>query len=335
MQNGWDMVGVWWFLTSQRTQKTAKYKKKYPQTYCTSRRRCSCWSQEHISCWEFCSRTPGRRPLEKGKQQFCKKDVFGSIHEVITFEVRSSDYLKRKTSDDLVFHMQWLIHWHSPQQQKLVRTNEVFPKHILSNVLKQRGEDRKQSKGGVVDDLSDTSWLLPAVSELAKLQVFLSLLQIFCCTVEVGPQCCLHWLQTSLHHCPGIKREWAFPVLSWQVRASEQNNPGMIHRINKRQSLVSNLQESSLFSKYKKGNVQIKKAKLKSSQLDNCFTDCSLKCIIKHMDPNTPYPNVLTETEYVKSKFSFVTIQFCDLLDPITEYISYLNSYFSQQKSPI
>lgn len=53
------------------------------------------------------------------------------------------------------------------------------------------------------------------------------------------------------------------------------------------------------------------------------------------MDPNTPYPNVLTETEQVKSKFSFVGIQFCDLLDPITEYISYLKSYFSQQKPPI
>lgn len=103
--------------------------------------------------------------------------------------------------------MQQLIHWHLPQQQKLVRTNEVFPKHILSNVLKQRGEDRKQSKGGVVDDLSDTSWLLPAVSELAKLEVFLSLLQVFSRTVEVGPQCCLHRLQTRLHHRPGMKRE--------------------------------------------------------------------------------------------------------------------------------
>lgn len=83
-------------------------------------------------------------------------------------------------------------------------------------MLKQRGEDRKQSKGGVVDDLSDTSRLLPAVSELAKLEVFLSLLQIFSSTVKEGPQCCLHWLQTSLHYCPGIKGEKVF-----QVEASE------------------------------------------------------------------------------------------------------------------
>lgn len=78
------------------------------------------------------------------------------------------------------------------EQQKSVRTYEVFSKHVLSDVLKQGGEDGQQGKGSVVDDLSDTSRLLSAVSELTKLQVLLRLLQILCCTVEVRPQCCLH-----------------------------------------------------------------------------------------------------------------------------------------------
>ena len=78
------------------------------------------------------------------------------------------------------------------EQQTAVRTYEVFSEHVLSNMFKQGGEDGQQGKGGVVDDLSDTSWLLSAVGELTELQVLLSLLQIFCCTVEERPQGGLH-----------------------------------------------------------------------------------------------------------------------------------------------
>lgn len=106
-----------------------------------------------------------------------------------------------KTFDGLVFRMYRLIHGRS-RRQRSVRTYEVFPKHVLSNVFEEGGEDRQQGEGGVVDDLSDASWLLPAVSELAQFQVFLRLLQILGGAVEVGPQRCLHRLQASLHHCP-------------------------------------------------------------------------------------------------------------------------------------
>lgn len=106
-----------------------------------------------------------------------------------------------KTFGGLVFRMYRLIHGRS-QRQRSVRTYEVFAKDVLSNVLEQGGEDRQQGEGGVVDDLSDASGLLPAVSELAQLQVFLRLLQILGGAVEVGPQRCLHRLQAGLHHCP-------------------------------------------------------------------------------------------------------------------------------------
>lgn len=59
-------------------------------------------------------------------------------------------------------------------------------------MFKQGGEDGQQGKGGVVDDLSDASWLLSAVGELTELQVLLSFLQIFCCAVKERPQSGLH-----------------------------------------------------------------------------------------------------------------------------------------------
>lgn len=72
-----------------------------------------------------------------------------------------------------------------------VRTYQIFSKIILPNVFKQGGQDRKQAKGSVVDDLRDSSGLFFAVSELTKLQVLLRLLQSFRCTVKVGLKCCL------------------------------------------------------------------------------------------------------------------------------------------------
>lgn len=139
--------------------------------------------------------------------------------------------------------------------------------------------------------------------------------------------------------------EWhllAAPCCEWTGQASgfPESSPDLLLHCWSRTAVLPSLtpDQSSSLSWYQK-RVSISSAELTSqslwTKLDNCFTDCSLKRIIKHMDPNTPYPNVLTETEQVKSKFSFVAIQFCDLLDLITEYISYLNSYFSQQKPPI
>lgn len=52
-----------------------------------------------------------------------------------------------------------------------MRTYEVFPKEVLSDVFEQGGEDREQGYAGVVDDLSYSFGLGVTVSELALLQV--------------------------------------------------------------------------------------------------------------------------------------------------------------------
>lgn len=68
-----------------------------------------------------------------------------------------------------------------------IRTYEVLSEQVLSNVFKERGEDRQQSHCGVVDDLGGSSRLLSAVGELTQLQVLLCLLQILRCTIKVRP----------------------------------------------------------------------------------------------------------------------------------------------------
>lgn len=82
-------------------------------------------------------------------------------------------------------------------------------------MLKQGGKDGQQGKSRIIDDLSDTSWLLSVVGELTKPQVVLCLLQILCSTFEVRPQCCLHWFQTSLHHCPDMWGEFGLTLLTY------------------------------------------------------------------------------------------------------------------------
>lgn len=52
-----------------------------------------------------------------------------------------------------------------------MRTYEVFPKEVLSDVFEQGGEDREQGYAGVVDDLSYSFGLGVTVSELALFQV--------------------------------------------------------------------------------------------------------------------------------------------------------------------
>lgn len=143
------------------------------QSYSTSLHRCFCLFPESRGCWGFCSRKPGHHPLEEERQT---EKTCGQV-----------EHKKR-------FHL----------NNQSVRTYKVFSEHVLSNVLKQRGEDGQQGEGGVVDDLSDASRLLSAVGELTELQVLLRLLQVFCRTVKVRPQRRLHWLQTSLHHCPDV-----------------------------------------------------------------------------------------------------------------------------------
>lgn len=72
--------------------------------------------------------------------------------------------------------------------------------HVLPDVLKQRGEDRQEGKGRVVDDLNDALRVRRPVGKLAQVQILLSLLQVLRRTVEVQPQRGLHRLRPGLHH---------------------------------------------------------------------------------------------------------------------------------------
>ena len=69
----------------------------------------------------------------------------------------------------------------------IILTYDVLPKHVLCDVLKERGEHWQQSHGGVVDDLSHPLRLSPGVSELALVEVLQSFFQVLSRVVKERP----------------------------------------------------------------------------------------------------------------------------------------------------
>lgn len=81
-------------------------------------------------------------------------------------------------------------------------TEQVDSKVVLSDVLKQGGEDGQQCHRGVVDVLRNALHLRARVGELPQLQVLQGLLQVLRGVLEERPQAQPHHLGARLHDRP-------------------------------------------------------------------------------------------------------------------------------------
>lgn len=104
-------------------------------------------------------------------------------------------------------------------------TEQVDSKVVLSDVLKQGGEDGEQRHRGVVDVLRHAFHLRAGVSELPQLQVLEGLLQVLGGVLEEGPQPQPHQLGARLHHRPV---QWRGTRMNEGVERRDVHHDGVV-----------------------------------------------------------------------------------------------------------